>query len=409
MNKLNYIDLFSGCGGLSDGFEQSGYYNFLAGVEWEKSANDVYRRRLETKWKVKDVAKKALHFDIQKTEELFFGYDGDEYSKHKGLIKICEDKTVDVIIGGPPCQAYSIAGRVQDKDGMKNDYRNYLFENYIKVVDQFKPKIIVFENVPGILSAKPDGEVLAVELVRKEFLKHGYEIINNIKKYALLDASDFGVAQQRKRIILFGLKQELFGDKTQEKLQILYHLLYEKKASIKKSVQDVIGDLPKFFELEKDIKVDGKKFSHYPQKSNVPDHTPRYHNKRDIAIFRELALDKENGTNKYLSTEALKKMYTEKTGKKSSIHKYNVLNSLSLSNSIVAHLYKDGLRHIHPDYKQSRSITVREAARLQSFDDDFLFSGIMGNDYKMIGNAVPPKMALALASTIFEFAKINNL
>ena len=116
-------------------------------------------------------------------------------------------------------------------------------------------------------------------------------------------------------------------------------------------------------------------------------------------------LDIENGINKYSSTDALKKMYTEKTGKKSNIHKYNVLKWDEPSNTIPAHLKKDGLRHIHPDYLQARSITVREAARLQSFDDDFEFSGMMTADYEMIGNAVPPEFARRLAECIYEFYK----
>lgn len=113
-----------------------------------------------------------------------------------------------------------------------------------------------------------------------------------------------------------------------------------------------------------------------------------------------LAEDIETGTCEYVSTERLKELYTELTGKKSNIHKYYVLRRNEPSNTIPAHLYKDGMRHIHPDSRQARSITVREAARLQTFDDDYIFTGSMGAQYKMIGNAVPPKFAEILSSAL---------
>lgn len=408
MKKLKYIDLFAGCGGLSDGFEQSGHYEFLASVEWDKSANDVLKQRLSTKWKVKNVDSKALNFDIQKTDELFNGYKGSEYPKHEGLIEICKGQDVDLIIGGPPCQAYSIAGRIQDSCGMKNDYRNYLFENYVKVVDKFKPKMIVFENVPGMLSAKPGNDVYAIDLIRAEFKKHNYIITDNIKELAILDAADFGVPQTRKRVILIGIREDLFTNDSQKKLTELYSDYIPKEERDKLSVDEALKDLPKFHSLNEIQKHEGKKFSHYPFTSDVANHTPRYHSFRDIEIFKELAHDKYHDINRYSSTEVLRKLYTEKTGKESKIHKYHVLNRKSTSNAIVAHLYKDGLRHIHPDPEQGRSITIREAARLQSFPDDYIFTGSMTDNYKMIGNAVPPKLALAIANAIYKFIKNNN-
>ena len=123
---------------------------------------------------------------------------------------------------------------------------------------------------------------------------------------------------------------------------------------------------------------------------------------RDIAIFRLLAQDIESGMNQYVSTQALKQLYTEITGKESSVHKYHVIRWDEPSNTIPAHLYKDGLRHIHPDSKQARTITVREAARLQTFPDDFEFVTDTAADYKMIGNAVPPLFAKLLADSVYE-------
>lgn len=144
----------------------------------------------------------------------------------------------------------------------------------------------------------------------------------------------------------------------------------------------------------------GRNFSHSPFAADISNHVPRFHNLRDIETFRMLAEDIETGTCEYVSTERLKELYTEQTGKKSNIHKYYVLRRNEPSNTIPAHLYKDGMRHIHPDSRQARSITVREAARLQTFDDDYMFTGSMGAQYKMIGNAVPPKFAEILSSAL---------
>ena len=139
--------------------------------------------------------------------------------------------------------------------------------------------------------------------------------------------------------------------------------------------------------------------------SNIKNHEPRIHNKRDTEIFKLLANDIKTGENKYITSQSLIELYREKTGKDSLFHKYNVIREDRPSNTIPAHLYKDGLRHIHPDPEQARTITVREAARLQSFDDDFVFLGSKTDQYKMVGNAVPPLFAKAIAETIIEIYK----
>ena len=117
MKKINTIDLFAGCGGLCEGFEQSGFYNTLACVEWEKAPCENLAKHLLDRWKYKDAEKRVLRFDIQRTEELFNGWDDPAYGQSDGLNSLVGNK-VDLIIGGPPCQAYSIAGRVRDENGM---------------------------------------------------------------------------------------------------------------------------------------------------------------------------------------------------------------------------------------------------------------------------------------------------
>lgn len=136
--KIRSIDLFAGCGGLMDGFEQSGTFDTIAAVEWEKVPCQNLKNRMREKWHYPDAETRVLRFDIQRTDELFVGWENDkEYGSSVGLDKLIGAVGgIDVVIGGPPCQAYSIAGRVRDEYGMKNDYRNYLFESYIKVLDR---------------------------------------------------------------------------------------------------------------------------------------------------------------------------------------------------------------------------------------------------------------------------------
>jgi len=394
-DKIKTLDLFAGCGGLTDGFEQSGYFETSACVEWDKSSCATLENRLRQKWGLQDADQRVIRFDIQRTDELIKGWSNDpDYGSSPGLINLVSSKNggVDMIIGGPPCQAYSIAGRIRDKNGMNDDYRNFLFEKYIEIVKELKPKLLIFENVPGMLSASPGG-VSIVERIRAAFANAGYEISDNLRKYALVDAADFGVPQYRKRLIILGLNKKEFKHNAQELLRDFYlNMLPGLKETSFRTVSEAIADLPTLNPKNVDAQV--------PQ-----GHRARYHSERDKAIFRELALDIKGVNRKYKTAEDLKRLYTERTGKVSSVHKYHVLEPDKPSTTIVAHLYKDGLRHIHPDPDQARSITVREAARLQSFDDDFAFLGSMGDQYKMIGNAVPPLLAKKIAEAIVIFIK----
>ncbi len=396
--KFNIIDLFAGCGGLTDGFLQTGKYKTLAAVDWELSTVSTLKNRMATKWGYNLSNNNILHFDIQRTEELIYGYNDPKFGLSQGLDKIVNGSVVDLIVGGPPCQAYSIAGRVRDKNGMHNDYRNFLFESYVKIVHHFKPKSFVFENVEGILSAAPGG-ISIIDRVRNAFIEIGYEITEDLRNDALFDTSFYGVPQKRKRVIIFGVKK---SKKSSSEIKKFYSLMHSNRQNLPTNANVALDNLPKIYPVNE---INVTKKSHYLELNGIPipkNHEPRFHSKRDIQIFEILANDIESGANKYKNTQDLIKLYKEQTGKESKFHKYHVIRLNKPSNTIPAHLHKDGLRHIHPDPKQARSITVREAARIQTFDDDFEFLGSKGDQYKMIGNAVPPFFSKLIAETIIK-------
>ncbi|RMA66378.1 DNA cytosine methyltransferase [Ulvibacter antarcticus] len=413
--KFTFIDLFAGCGGLSEGFLSSNKFKGLAHVEWELPMVNTLRKRLETKWKhTEDEAlKHVIHFDIQKTNELLNGswnidtkslYQKTNHNSviNKGLKGIIGNKKVDFIIGGPPCQAYSIAGRAQDKNSMKDDYRNYLFESFVEVVKEFQPKAFVFENVPGMLSAEPGG-IKVTERVYKAFNEIGYEITTpkNLKNRVYV-ADDFQVPQKRRRLIIVGIKK----DRNYE-LNELYKKIDVQKSENKKNVKDALFNLPTISPLKKVTKVKGKNVSHKLNENDVEimQHEPRHSNERDVRVFKEWV---ENEMNKKTLNEKIE-FYNRLLNKESKHAKYRNLEWDKPSPTVVAHLYKDGLMFIHPDSEQARSITIREAGLLQSFPMDFEFVGSKGYCYKMIGNAVPPLMAKSIAIGINDYFKNISL
>ena len=406
MKKITFIDLFAGCGGLTEGFLQTGKFEGLAHLEWELPMVNTLRRRLVDKWNhtEDEAVKNVIHFDIQKIEELFNGNWSKEslnkyqYTNHtlilnEGLKGLIDGRKVDLIIGGPPCQAYSIAGRAQDKNSMKDDYRNYLFESFVKVVNEFKPEVFVFENVPGLLSAMPGGKPVT-ERIFEAFKDIGYSIrVPNLLSKSVYSAYELGVPQKRNRVIIIGVK-----DEGKTNLEEIYSELDSLKKNIKpKNVLDTIGHLPKFVPLESPIKIKGKNISHKVLgENNIKFHEARFHNERDIKTFKNWLLNDMNNKNSKNKIS----FYNDLLGKKSNHAKYRNLEWDKPSPTIVAHLHKDGLMFLHPDIQQSRSITVKEAALLQSFPDDYEFCVSQGSAFKMIGNAVPPTMAFQIALAI---------
>lgn len=415
MKKLTVIDLFSGAGGLSEGFLQTKKYKFLAHVEWEHPMVITLRNNLIKRWNYseEEALKQVVEFDIQKTDELLNGNWSEETKKtyaqnnhdfivKNGLKGLTDGKKVDVIIGGPPCQAYSLAGRAQDPFSMKHDYRNYLFESFVKVVDFYRPKLFVFENVPGILSAKP-GEKFVIDRIYEAFKDIGYEIRTPDKlSNSIYSAADFQVPQERHRVIIIGVNKEYKDINVEDFYQALDMLKSNKP---KKTVRDAIGTMPKFVPIEKPYKVSNKHVSHeLIGNITIPLHEARYNNVREINVFRDWVL---NDMNSLPNSEKLS-YYERVTGHKTNHNKYRSLEWDKPSPTVVSHLYKDGYMFIHPDAEQARSITIREAALLQSFPMDFEFIGSSAYCFKMIGNAVPVLFAKEIGNAIWSVLKKNE-
>ena len=415
-NKLNYIDLFAGAGGLSEGFIKAGF-NPIAHVEMDEAACYTLKTRTAyhflkgtkdfdeyVRYLKGEITRTALYSFIpeeQINSTLNFAIN-DENNKEifKKIGRILGKKKVDIIIGGPPCQAYSLVGRARSEDGMQSDPRNHLYLQYAKYLKKYQPKMFVFENVLGLRSA--DGGGYFNKMV-KAFNQLGYEV-NDF----LFNAKDFGVLQNRKRIILVGHKREL-------NISIPD---FEKKDYEVFLVDSVLEDLPK---LQAGVGRD--KFYKYAKPTNdylkssgirngidvLTQHISRPHTEQDKEIYR-IAIDKLKNSERLNYTSLPERLKTHKN-QHSFFDRFKVVDNKSeYAQTIVAHIAKDGHYYIHPDIKQNRSITVREAARLQSFPDDFYFEGVKEGSnrtaaFKQIGNAVPPLMGEQIATAVKNIVK----
>ncbi len=413
---MNFIDLFAGAGGLSEGFIRAGFKP-IAHVEMDKAACFTLKTRMvyhhlkangsfkkyvdylkgeinrDTLYKYvpEDVLNSVINLPIS---------DNTNLEIHNKIEKIQGNRPVDLIIGGPPCQAYSIAGRSRSSNGMRGDERNYLYVQYGKFLAKYNPKMFVFENVLGLKSA---GKGVYLENMRKLFSKKGYEI-----KLFTLEAINFGVLQNRKRIIILGWNREL-GIKIPD----LEAIRYENKSTVSKLLEDLPqieagGGLDKFASYST-ITNDYLKNSGIRNGIDVlTQHVSRPHCIQDKEIY-SIAVTKWNEEKKRLSYTDLPERLQTHSNKSSHLDRFKVVaNDLAYSHTVVAHIAKDGHYYIHPDLSQNRSISIREAARLQSFPDDFYFEGVREGlnrtpAFRQIGNAVPPLMADVIARYIKKF------
>ncbi len=409
--KLTFIDLFAGAGGLSEGFIRAGYEP-IAHVEMDEAACYTLKTRtayhyLKGKKKNKqylkylkgDIDRATLYSLIPRDEmdsviNLALS-DENNAAIFKKIDSRLKNKEVDLIIGGPPCQAYSLVGRARSKDGMENDPRNHLYLQYAKFLKRYNPKMFVFENVLGLRSAG-GGEYF--KKMKEKFNAIGYEV-----KDFLFNAKDFGVLQNRKRIILIGYKKDL---------NITVPDIKSDK-TIEYKVESIFYDLPKLFAGQGKDKNDkyARETNEYLSDSLIRNgidvltqHVSRPHTEQDKEIYR-IAIGQLKEGERLSYTSLPNRLRTHKN-QHSFFDRFKVVDGKAVyAQTVVAHIAKDGHYYIHPDIKQNRSISVREAARLQSFPDDFYFEGLKEGKnrtaaFKQIGNAVPPLMAQVLAKTV---------
>jgi DNA (cytosine-5)-methyltransferase 1 len=435
------IDLFSGCGGLSYGFKTAGY-TIAAGMEINKPASITASYNLH--WK-EGIDKEHCCTDITKSSASVFS------DMIKGDV---------IVIGGPPCQAYSRIGKAKLKSlgesrNPVNDSRGYLYEDFIRYAVDLNANAVIMENV--VESVNYDGKNIpqhVCELLESK----GYNSI-----WTILNAADYGVPQTRERIFVIAIKKKIgnithlpvpthrkpdLSVMTQNELRFSFFSKFENFKMPNKShkdlpvwvtVRDAFSDLPVLFPTstskytlyKPNIKLDYKTepvsdYQRLMRKTNKGFSSSVSGNGyrktvRDFRIFENMNQDDDfraavniakmyfsNACNSYNITEEsdpvfynkLKKDFVPPYDTTKFLSKWKRLSENKPSHTLVAHLSTDTYSHIHP--WEPRGISVREAARLQSFPDDFLFSCSMGDAFKQIGNAVPPLLSKAVAEALFK-------
>lgn len=403
---MRFIDLFAGAGGLSEGFVRAGM-NPVAHVEMDGNACDTLRTRAAYHH-LKSIGQTATYNAYLRGElskERLWSYVPEcvldsiiqtEISEatlpkvFNDIDKLLDGEKVQLIIGGPPCQAYSLVGRSRDPNRMADDKRNYLFKHYAEFLDRYKPKYFVFENVLGLLTA---GNARYFNEMTALFAELGYSTDHEV-----LNSEDYGVLQKRRRVIIIGRRG---------KAKFKFPELEKRDTTNHQLLRDLFADLPKLepgggepvmrYAAEPSAYLDtchlrnGVEF--------VTQHITRPHNANDLNIYRK-AIEAWTLKGERLKYDSLPAEMQTHKNTASFLDRYKVVDGAGLSHTMVAHIAKDGHYYIYPDLKQIRSISVREAARIQSFPDDYYFEGGRSAAFKQIGNAVPPLMGEAIAKTI---------
>jgi len=413
--QTNVLDLFAGAGGLSEGFIRAGC-NMIGHVEMDKDSCSTLTTRMIYHALIKKgrlneyknyILGKISRDDLIKKYGLEKERDSviqakigkDNYQNIINEIKLRLGKnSLDIIVGGPPCQAYSYIGRARDDNNMRRDERNFLYKYYVEFLKAFHPKIFVFENVPGLISAGGKGSHKGRYLrdMRRLMKEAGYET-----NYKILNAADYGVPQNRKRVILVGWnkKSKLKSYPEFQKVERNY------------LVNDFICGLPCVKAGGGENLIEGfsakgealnKGIILTPGFDMLMDHISRPNNEQDLKIYRLAVLAKQKGEN--IKYNRLPKELKSHSNEKGFLDRFKVVdNNAKGSHTVVAHIAKDGHFYIHPDLGQNRSLTIREAARLQTFPDDYKFEGARGSRFKQIGNAVPPLFSTIIAMELKKY------
>ena len=418
-----FLDLFAGAGGLSEGFLRAGY-EAVGHVEMDVAACYTLKTRMAYHWLREhdqlDIYNQYLNREISRNQfydhipqgvlDSVLNYEISTETLpaiFEEVDALVGEEPLDLIIGGPPCQAYSLAGRSRSETRMVGDQRNYLYRHYAEFLRRYQPAYFVFENVLGLLSAKDEDQTLHFDNMRALFRECGYST-----EFRPLNASDYGVLQNRKRIILIGIRGNYEG-------------FYPDIPAIPNQylVSEVFGDLPAIpagggtTEPVPTAHYDGQ----YLYESGIKEydtepvtfHQARPHTDQDLEIYR-IVVDtwNKNGTRvSYIDLPANLRTHQNTT---SFLDRFKVVaGNLPHAQTIVAHIARDGHYFIHPDIEQNRSITPREAARIQTFPDNYYFESKKGVPsrtlaFKQIGNAVPIKLGEAIGNTILNDMKGIN-
>jgi DNA (cytosine-5)-methyltransferase 1 len=395
--KIKVLDLFAGAGGFGLGFSLTKNFRLICSLEVDKWAVDTLKANNHEKQKI-------IQDDIRK------------FKTDEQILAACPSKP-DVIIGGPPCQGFSYAGPTKDP----KDPRNSLFKNFAHWVEVLQPKVFVMENVRGLLTGKNDKGEKVIDIVTTSFKAIGYTV--NIWE---LNAANYGVPQNRERIFVVGSRigVEISEPPITHYLPAQKKMLNGKAKTLKQAinVQKAIGDLPKLKAGEGDEvtnfrtkpKNDFQKLSR-GKTEKLFNHVTMVHTKRVVERYEQIL----NGLTLDEIPEELQVRRRNGNGEISESEynsNYRHLRPEMISYTIPASFYSN---FVHP--KQPRNITSREAARLQSFPDNYVFKGKrtqisskllkqLGKEnenylsqYNQIGNAVPPLLAKAIANRIFKF------
>ena len=389
MSKCTFIDLFSGCGGFSLGLKRAGL-RCLAAIDNDPVAIKTYARNFPNTPLVLEWDLKSFH--------------------PQRLQKLLQHRTkVDLIVGGPPCQGFSVVRKV---DGANNgrrfvdDPRRSLYKEFLRYVKHFEPRVFVMENVPGIKSAAGGGFFTEVQAQARTL---GYRV-----HWEEIHACLFGVPQKRVRHLIIGTRSDLPVFSSQQFIQHTHQAPQAKanggnvQSGVSKSTRrkppvtlwEAIGDLPPLdagdgaYQTKYDVKRRKKQVSRYGSWYTrhvletgrvkwLTSHVSRPHSERDLRDFARLH-EGEHSAEAIARRVRMEFPYNRDHFK----DRYTRQHRNRLCSTILAHLSKDGLMFIHPT--QNRSLTPREAARVQSFPDWFVFPSLQTDAFRLIGNAVPP-------------------
>lgn len=482
------IDVFAGPGGLNEGFSQirdaqgQKQFEILASFEMDKFACETLRIRETVRSLSKDSPDYARYLEFTTGNLSWSDLEKDDFSVHfaeagavvQELVLGEETRNESdeiirkrlggrpnsdpwVLIGGPPCQAYSLVGRSRRKNDetFESDHKHFLYKEYLHILEEFKPHIFVMENVKGLLSSTNNGDGM-FEKIMSDLRQPSAEVEYEIRSLVVSDepsrlrprdfivrSEDFGIPQKRHRVILLGVRKDISSRVPRRVLQ---------PAESQVTVRDAIGDLPKVAtsptnrkplanldwdnELQQGLKLIQETYSNEAQSSRTPlesenaagrfdvwaknrtdgktaQHSPRQHMISDLVRYRLMAeIAQRTGVSPKF-TELPKSLLPDHKNAKgkdvSFADRFRVQAWDIPATTVVSHISKDGHYYIHPDPQQNRSLTVREAARLQTFPDDYFFAGPRTQQFHQVGNAVPPLLANQIGYLISEMiADLNS-